>query len=270
VIKLFGKLIMRVKASPTKEFFITMLTRDISLDRAILDLIDNSIDAAHVSGNLDDKEIKISISSGSFSIEDNCGGISEDIAQNYAFRFGRDNKDNRNTPSSVGQFGVGMKRTLFKLGKLFKVESSFVSPNGEQSFYIDIDVDAWLAESSDEWGFDLIRAPVTVSRGTKISVNSLLKSVSEQFSSNEFIQSIANDIAQAHFKALNQGLKVTINEVPIKPFEIMINTSDQLKPIVYSKEFEEVKISITAGVSSQDYQSYSQLWCIENQAASCC
>ena len=35
-----------IKASPTKEFFISMLTRDISTDRAILDLIDNSIDAA--------------------------------------------------------------------------------------------------------------------------------------------------------------------------------------------------------------------------------
>jgi hypothetical protein len=244
---------MRIKASPTKEFFITMLTRDISLDRAILDLIDNSVDAAHVSGKLDDKEIKISISSSRFVIEDNCGGISVDTAEKYAFRFGRDNKDNRDTPNSVGQFGVGMKRTLFKLGKLFKVESSFFHSNVEQSFYIDIDVDEWLAESSDEWGFNLSNAPVSVSNGTKITVERLLKSVSEQFSLNEFIQSIATEIAQAHFKALNQGLKVTINDVPINSFEILINTSDQLKPIVHIKEFEGVKISITAGISSQDY-----------------
>lgn len=40
-----------IRANPTKEFFITMLTRDIPLDRAILDLIDNSVDAAN-SNNL--------------------------------------------------------------------------------------------------------------------------------------------------------------------------------------------------------------------------
>ena len=35
-----------IKASPTKEFFITMLTRDVMLTRAIIDLVDNSVDGA--------------------------------------------------------------------------------------------------------------------------------------------------------------------------------------------------------------------------------
>ncbi|MDQ7832758.1 MAG: hypothetical protein RDU30_13570, partial [Desulfovibrionaceae bacterium] len=34
------------KAEPTKSFFIDMLVRDIPLQRAIIDVIDNSIDAA--------------------------------------------------------------------------------------------------------------------------------------------------------------------------------------------------------------------------------
>jgi hypothetical protein len=36
----------RIEASPTKELFIYMLTRDIPLIRAILDLVDNSVDGA--------------------------------------------------------------------------------------------------------------------------------------------------------------------------------------------------------------------------------
>ena len=36
----------RVNANPTKEFFISMLTRDIDIKAAILELIDNSIDGA--------------------------------------------------------------------------------------------------------------------------------------------------------------------------------------------------------------------------------
>ena len=33
-------------ANPTKEFFVRMLTRDITVDDCILDLIDNSVDGA--------------------------------------------------------------------------------------------------------------------------------------------------------------------------------------------------------------------------------
>lgn len=36
----------RAAANPTKEFFVSMLTRDISIEDCILDLIDNSVDAA--------------------------------------------------------------------------------------------------------------------------------------------------------------------------------------------------------------------------------
>ncbi|EAM7300406.1 ATP-binding protein, partial [Salmonella enterica] len=47
-----------IDASPTKEFFIDMLTRDIALDRSLLDLIDNSVDAAR-ENNIENAWIKI-------------------------------------------------------------------------------------------------------------------------------------------------------------------------------------------------------------------
>ena len=36
----------RVDANPTKAFFVNMITRDITLEDCIMDLIDNSVDAA--------------------------------------------------------------------------------------------------------------------------------------------------------------------------------------------------------------------------------
>ena len=36
----------QAQASPTKQFFVSMLTRDISLADAILDLVDNCLDGA--------------------------------------------------------------------------------------------------------------------------------------------------------------------------------------------------------------------------------
>ena len=36
-----------IEGSPTKQFFIDMITRDISIEDAIIDLLDNSIDGAN-------------------------------------------------------------------------------------------------------------------------------------------------------------------------------------------------------------------------------
>ena len=114
-----------IKASPTKGFFIYMLTRDIPLIRAILDLVDNSVDGATRTQHDDDYskfEIRIECSKDHFMISDNCGGIPISLARDYAFRFGR-SQDMELTPRSIGKFGVGMKRSFFKLGNKFRVES---------------------------------------------------------------------------------------------------------------------------------------------------
>lgn len=80
----------KVDASPTKGFFIYMLTRDIDVRPAIVELIDNSIDGAKKIRK--DKEykglfIKINMSPDRFVIEDNCGGIDIETAQNMLFNL---------------------------------------------------------------------------------------------------------------------------------------------------------------------------------------
>lgn len=113
----------KVDASPTKGFFIYMLTRDIDVRPAIVELIDNSIDGAKKIRK--DKGykglfIKISMSQDKFIIEDNCGGIDIETAQKYAFQFGRSSdRENDLHGYFTGIFGIGMKRALFKLGKKF-------------------------------------------------------------------------------------------------------------------------------------------------------
>ena len=73
------------QASPTKQFFVSMLTRDISLADAILDLLDNCLDGAMrlADGNGVDYAkhfVDIEIAEDHFSIADNCGGIPRDVA----------------------------------------------------------------------------------------------------------------------------------------------------------------------------------------------
>ncbi len=116
-----------IDAHPTKELFISILVRDITIRDAIGDLLDNSVDGAlrlRPDGNYDGLWVKIELDAKNdrFIIEDNCGGIPVDVARNYAFRFGRPENAEANK-HSVGVFGIGMKRALFRLGKVFYVES---------------------------------------------------------------------------------------------------------------------------------------------------
>lgn len=80
-----------IEGNPTKKFFIEMITRDISIEDAIIDLLDNSIDGATQinSNDLSGFVINIEIDANKLYIKDNCGGFSLDRAQRYAFRFGR-------------------------------------------------------------------------------------------------------------------------------------------------------------------------------------
>lgn len=83
----------QAKASPTKAFFVQMLVKDVSLESAILDLVDNCIDGAtrlRGDGSYAGLWVKVTVNRDEFVIDDNCGGIDVDLAKNYAFRFGRD------------------------------------------------------------------------------------------------------------------------------------------------------------------------------------
>ena len=110
---------IKVNAAPVKSFFVSMLTRDIKIEEAILDLLDNCVDGIlrnRKSINSDKPYTgswaKITFAKDSFSIEDNCGGIPWELSE-YAFRMGRDPGRGPDTAGVVGVYGIGMKRAIF-------------------------------------------------------------------------------------------------------------------------------------------------------------
>jgi hypothetical protein len=214
-----------IKANPTKEFFINMMTRDIATDRAILDLIDNSIDAA-IQNEIKNPEIIINATKETFQIKDNCGGLDLEKAKGYAFRFGRP-KDAPDTPNSVGQFGVGMKRTLFKLGTKFEVESH----HNNTAYNVSVDVDEWV--SLEEWHFyfNILEQSDLKSGETKIKVTKLKDEAIENFSEETYLNNLMREISAAYFKQLNNTFKIYFNEVPIKSKDITIKNSEELSLI---------------------------------------
>src|SRR5665213_1553616 len=114
-----------VKASPTKGLFLEALTRDLELEDAVHDLVDNSIDAAkRITGRgaFNGLYVKINFGKDRFAISDNCGGIDLKTASEILFRLGRP-ASRQSVAGEVGRFGIGLKRAIFMMGRNASVES---------------------------------------------------------------------------------------------------------------------------------------------------
>jgi hypothetical protein len=288
----------KVDADPTKEFFVRMIVKDISLDDCILDLLDNCLDGANgdiakrdrvngapaqgESSTADEKptsnerpgnngsalanaettdkryagySAELTISEGEFSIRDNCGGISIDEAKGYAFRFGRRPDAPSESDYSIGLYGIGMKRAMFKLGKSINIESSTTA----EAFVLEIDVDSWLAIR--EWDFFLERNSPAENPGTTIHISNLHDEVNKEFTDNVFINKLRRSIARDYSIFLQAGFTVRINGEGISPYEFKLLEGEEFSPVKRAYEDESVHVEITAGLAglpSDDSSAESQ------------
>jgi Histidine kinase-, DNA gyrase B-, and HSP90-like ATPase len=247
---------MRVEAAPEKRFFISMLVKDIELLPAIVDLVDNSIDAARdlkPEGDYSGLKVTLDLSPTEFRIVDNCGGIPVDIARHYAFRFGRP-EDFVGIEDSVGQFGVGMKRALFKLGDYFRIESTAATSR----FSLEVNVPEWAADTNPDWSFEFEAVEEHIrtrkaQRGTTIIVRDLHPSVGADFTAVTTGRRLAVQLSLQHQSALSRGLQIMVNGERLKPTRPALLESDIIKPINYttaiSANGSEVQAQIIAGIA---------------------
>lgn len=247
----------RAEASPTKRFFVSMLTRDISLADAILDLLDNCLDGAlrlSGGGEVDYAQyfVKISLSADNFSIEDNCGGIPREVAKNYAFKMGREPDDERDSDSeTIGMYGVGMKRAIFKMGREALVRTRY----GEDTFEVPITSD-WL--DAKGWEALPINEPTEADEklaepGTVIRVHELYEGVARHFSNAAFENEVRTAISEHFTMFLQAGLRVELNGTLVEPVyvEVLVsNRDDGPAPFVFQKTIDKVLVSITVGLNT--------------------
>lgn len=244
-----------VRAEPTKRFFVEMLVRDIDLKPAISDLIDNTIDGARrirTGSDFKGLAVRIVASGDEFRIEDNCGGIPLEVARRYAFRFGRA-KEMEPTKHSIGQFGVGMKRALFKIGTHFTVRSR----SGADVFSVDVDVTSWLTHDRWEFEFDELRLRTDGDDvdGTSIHVSALHPGIAEDLASEHFISELCSDIKRQHQDSLAKGLVITVNGAPISGGALEFLESDDILPArtVYAMDEDttaQLSVTLYAGIST--------------------
>lgn len=252
----------RIEGNPTKELFVDILTRDLSIEDAINDLIDNSIDGAkrlRPDGNYEGLYVKIQIDKDSFEIKDNCGGIPIEIAREYAFRFGRSNKM-PNTDYSIGQFGVGMKRAVFKLGTAFYVEST----HKESEFAIVVDIDDWLNKKdengNDDWSFEFqddFKENLNNSEdatGTKINVTPIRENLKKYLSTKKFLDGLKSGIESKHMQNLYQGMKIEVNGESLKSKRPEFIRSESIVVAKREEQYDKVEVTMYAGIGEEDLE----------------
>ena len=243
-------------ALPTKQFFVSMLTRDISLADAILDLVDNCLDGARRFTETDPVDysqywVRITLNSNVFAIEDNCGGIPRDIAKNYAFKMGRESDDQRDSDNeTIGMYGVGMKRAIFKMGREARVRTL----SGDDAFEVPIASD-WLDDK--HWSpLPMVNAEATTrltAPGTHIRVSSLHPGVSRHFANEAFKNELRTAISEHFTMFLQRGLRIFVNDAPTEAVHVQVLVANQAAgpaPYVFQKTIDEVTISIAVGLNT--------------------
>lgn len=256
----------KASTKPTKSFFIKMLTRDIALDDAVLDLLDNCLDGAvrmlrkRVEQREDQERFKgfyaeLRFSKDRFEISDNCGGIPLDLAAERAFRMGRpEDVADEADRGTVGVYGIGMKRALFKFGTDIKVVSA-----GKEPFSVSIGAD-WLG--SEEWDdFDLEPYDGNeVENGTRIVVQGLHGSVSDAFSDPDWVEAFSNYVGEHYSILIGKGFEVRIGfegDVPenVRPVRMTTYLSDatledgtRIAPAIYRGTVSGVEVELIAGL----------------------
>ena len=183
-----------------------------------------------------------------FTITDNCGGFSLDVAKNYAFMFGRPVDGGQIVKHSVGRFGVGMKRALFKIGKQFEVESKCAADH----FQVSVNVDTWSKQSGD-WIFDFTIIENTTddlgeTEGTFIKVSNLNDDVIDEFTSDIFIKNLKDEIERTLSFSIDKKLKIILNGIELNKSGLALLEYNDLKPFYKSFDVKGVNVKIYAGI----------------------
>lgn len=240
-------------AEPTKDFFIDVITRDIDLEDCILDLLDNSLDGAHKIATrsrphdspkpYEGFRAQIIMDEGRFFISDNCGGIALSDAIDYAFHFGRRSDAPSSGDLSIGIYGIGMKRAIFKLGKKISIHTS----TDTESFRCGIVVDEWRTRKS--WDFDLDEAPKIPGTGTRIEVTELRPEIAAEIGDIIFETRLKALIARDYALFIEKGFHVSVNDTSIRGFNYTIKEGASFQPFRRAYDDDGVRVEILAGMA---------------------
>ena len=212
-----------IETSPRKDFFISLITRDIQLNNCILDLIDNSVDwiiklnkvdlSNFLNSKIDNSSlsnffIKININKDIFSISDNWSWITEEILRKYAFRFWALESDADRNYNSLWAFWIWMKRAFFKIWKKIKINKK----TNNATITVNLDVDE-RKEDNDNWKipYNIIEEN-NKETWTTIEITDLHEAIKYQAESQDYLsKTLKTSIQRSYPLFMVAWLKIYLN-----------------------------------------------------------
>ena len=251
-----------IDVRPVKSFFVDMLTRDIALEDAILDLLDNCVDGTQRTVSPSTLEspkpysgfrAQIDFSSELFSIEDNCGGIPWEL-KDYAFRLGRPKSSKPLGGKALGTYGIGLKRAIFKMGR----DCTITTHASDASYQLRFS-DDWMS-ADDLWSVEAEAIKQEEIKGTRIIVRELREGVAERLKSSDFEETFRDAVATQYAYIIGKGFEVLVNGKVIEGHELRLlfaESSDEafdshrIEPYIYETEYEGVSVFVAVGFTSE-------------------
>jgi len=244
---------------PSKQFFVEMLTRDLDIPDAIIELLDNCVDGAlrttkkrHAKEPYKGFWAKIEFFDDKFIISDNCGGISRERAETGAFAMGKEDLEHDSHLPTFGMYGIGMKRAIFKMGGSARI----ISQTADSAFEVVIEKD-W-ADNGEQWDWPLTPIDKPFKEpGTMIEIGDLHEYIQRQFFDFQdvFINKLRDLMATHYTLIIGKGFQITLGDKPVKrqPLTVLFNSrarkpGPRIIPYIYKAETLDVKVRLVVGL----------------------
>lgn len=155
--------------------------------------------------------------------------------------------------ATIGTYGIGMKRAIFKMGQSAQV----ISQTDEDAFKVLIQPD-WLA-SDETWDLPIEEIePDSESLGTTVEIFELREEVANQFARKSFQLDLAQEIESLYSYIIAKGFEIFVNDKPVKakPLVLQWEGVKKLKkkdmaaiaPYLYEAFEEDVEVTVAVGL----------------------
>jgi hypothetical protein len=212
-----------VKQGIDPRYLQSILTKDVTVLEGIYDLIDNSIDAARdrllglkksrtdeygLPSSYAGLRVSLRFARDSITLTDNGSGIAEKTLANRAFVIGSHTRHK----FGLGWFGIGLKRSLIRLGTKYLLHTD----DGKTSSEIEFEESDVLDRAEEP-----LEGRRLASKGksqTLIRVTALRDGVQHELSAEEWTETVRKSLARRYGIFIAKGLSLTVNGKQVSSF----------------------------------------------------
>lgn len=162
--------------------------------------------------------------------------------------MGRPSVDKDSGLPTIGMYGIGMKRAIFKIAEDATVSS--MHKNTKSTVHYSAD---WLDPENEKWELPLLKIAYSGKKfGVTIQSKNLKSEISDQFSNEAFINRLSLKIGEHFGYIIQKGFKIKLNTKTILPTTLPLISNDvSKKSSVQAFDFiarvNDVHLKITIG-----------------------